>query len=415
MGCSGSKPEDTELGGTAAEAPKMPPKTPKKPAATPTRSDAEPMELMTGPTTPMRPAADPGTPGAAPTPNLPATPAALEDIALEEAAEEEVSALAAAPAADPEPPAVDWAAVDWKEKLSAEEFRVLREKKTEARGGEYDMFYPPEGYFICRGCGSALFSADAKFKSGCGWPSFDRCYTGSVRLEADLSHGMQRRELVCATCNGHLGHLFSGEKATDIDQRHCVNTMSIKFVKAPPPETLVENGEALDTTAVDKLLQAAGPSAGGQGAASVKPPSDLDLSEPGLAADWAAARAWERGWCLCSYAVDSKAKIVPVSKGDGGFDELRAALRERQDAVNYAAAATTVDGRLRFVFLCYIGESTSAIKRGRAAMHAPHMEKFFDGTVGAIPVLTSSDELENAHVNGLLKQLCKGSKEAVIR
>ena len=302
------------------------------------------------------------------------------------------------------------------EKLSADEYKVLREKQTEKPGGEYDFFYPPEGYFICRGCGSALFSAAAKFKSGCGWPSFDRCYAGAVRLEVDLSHGLQRRELCCATCGGHLGHLFTGEKATQIDQRHCVNSMSIKFIKAPAPETLVENGGAIDTADIDKQLQAARPAAGSkQGAASVKPPSDLDLSDAGLLADWSAARASDSGWCVCSYAEGSKAKIVPVAKGEGGFGELRATLRQREDAVNYAACAAVVDGRSRFVFLCYIGASTSAIKRGRASMHAPHMDKFFDGTAGALPVLTSPDELELAHMNALLLQLFKGSKEAVMR
>ena len=309
-----------------------------------------------------------------------------------------------------------WDAVDWKEKLTMDEYKVLREKQTEKRGGEYDdMFMPPEGYFICRGCGSALFSAAAKFKSGCGWPSFDRCYTGAVKLEADLTHGMARREIICATCSGHLGHLFTGEKATDMDQRHCVNSISLKFVKAPPPETLVENGEALDTSAVDKHLNASGTGAGSkQGAASVKPPSDLDLSEPGLAADWAAARTSERGWCMCSYAPQSKSKIVPIARGEGGYGELLAALREREDSVNYAACAASVDGRQRFVFLCYVGASTTAIKKGRAAMHAPYMDKFFDGTAGALPVITSSEELETNHVNGLLLQLCKGSKEALM-
>lgn len=351
------------------------------------------------------------------TPFLPLTHPA-EDVASGEpsAAAVPVPEAAAPEQEKEEPPVVDWDAVDWKEKLTMDEYKVLREKQTEKRGGEYDdMFMPPEGYFICRGCGSALFSAAAKFKSGCGWPSFDRCYTGAVKLEADLTHGMARREIICATCSGHLGHLFTGEKATDMDQRHCVNSISLKFVKAPPPVTLVENGEALDTIAVDKHLNASGTGAGSkQGAASVKPPSDLDLSEPGLAADWAAARTSERGWCMCSYAPQSKSKIVPIARGEGGYGELLAALREREDSVNYAACAASVDGRQRFVFLCYVGASTTAIKKGRAAMHAPYMDKFFDGTAGALPVITSSEELETNHVNGLLLQLCKGSKEALM-
>ena len=77
--------------------------------------------------------------------------------------------------------------------------------------------------------------------------------------------------------------------------------------------------------------------------------------------------------------------------------------------------AASVDGRQRFAFLCYIGENTSALRRGRAAMHSQHVEKFYDGTVGAFPAITSSSELETAHVNKLLMQLCKGAKEAVVR
>jgi methionine-R-sulfoxide reductase len=90
------------------------------------------------------------------------------------------------------------------------------------------------GYFKCRACSSPLFAAAAKFKSGCGWPAFDRCYVGSIILEVDVSHGMARREVVCARCRSHLGHLFVGEGATPTNQRHCVNSLSIKFVKESP-------------------------------------------------------------------------------------------------------------------------------------------------------------------------------------
>ena len=93
--------------------------------------------------------------------------------------------------------------------------------------------------------------------------------------------------------------------------------------------------------------------------------------------------------------------------------EMRTALVE--DAVNYGVLPATVDGRLRFVFICYIGEATSAMKRGRAAMHSPYVEKYFDGTVGSLPTLTEQNDLEEAHLNALLKQLCKGAKEVAIR
>jgi len=305
---------------------------------------------------------------------------------------------------------------EWKMKLTPEEYKILREKGTEAAGtGEYDRFAPTQGYFVCRACGNPLFSAQAKFKSGCGWPAFDRCYVGSVKQQADLSHGLRRVELVCVECKSHLGHLFSGEKLTENDQRHCVNSRSLKFVSEPEPDWLVGRGESkLDTAAVDRqLAKATTPAGGGAGSTSARPKSDLNLDDPALAAAWAEARGKDGGWCICSYKANSKNVIEAVAHGEAGCAELKAALLE--EAVNYGVLPATVDGRPRKVVFCYIGECASAMKRGRAAMHAPHVEKYFDGTVGALPTLTARDELEDANLNSLLKQLCKGSKEAAVR
>ena len=121
---------------------------------------------------------------------------------------------------------------EWKENLQPNEYEVLRQKGTEPQGGEYDKFYPKpgEGYFACRGCRAPLYSAEAKFNSGCGWPAFDKCYAGAVETTVDESHGMQRIEITCANCAGHLGHVFVGEVA-HIKERHCVNSVSVKFVK----------------------------------------------------------------------------------------------------------------------------------------------------------------------------------------
>lgn len=120
---------------------------------------------------------------------------------------------------------------DWRAALSTQEYNVLREKGTEYPGtGEYDRFYPSEGHFVCAGCGNALYSAESKFKSGCGWPAFDKCYVGGVKTETDSTLGMRRVEIMCAKCDGHLGHVFEGEKMTDTNERHCVNSVSVKFV-----------------------------------------------------------------------------------------------------------------------------------------------------------------------------------------
>jgi peptide-methionine (R)-S-oxide reductase len=113
--------------------------------------------------------------------------------------------------------------------LTSEEKRVIEGKGTEAPySGEYDDFYPPEGIFICKRCNSPLFDAKYKFKSGCGWPSFDEFFEDAVKETPDAD-GM-RTEITCNTCGAHLGHVFRGEQLTDKNTRHCVNSLSIKFV-----------------------------------------------------------------------------------------------------------------------------------------------------------------------------------------
>lgn len=113
-------------------------------------------------------------------------------------------------------------------KLTPAEEAVIEHKDTERPfSGEYDDFYK-EGTYVCRRCNNPLYSSAAKFKSGCGWPSFDDEVKGSVKrtLDADGS----RVEITCANCGAHLGHVFTGEGLTAKDTRHCVNSLSIKFI-----------------------------------------------------------------------------------------------------------------------------------------------------------------------------------------
>lgn len=120
---------------------------------------------------------------------------------------------------------------EWKSALTPEEYNVIRCKGTEPPGptSEYNAFAPKSGYFVCRACQNPLYSAEAKFHSGCGWPAFDRCYTGSVITQADPSLGRLRTEILCARCGGHLGHVFHGERLAETDERHCVNSLSIQY------------------------------------------------------------------------------------------------------------------------------------------------------------------------------------------
>ncbi len=121
---------------------------------------------------------------------------------------------------------------EWRRELTPEQYRVLRQKGTERAfsGALVDDHAP--GSFLCAGCGEELFSAETKFESGSGWPSFWRpAKDGVVEEEHDVSHGMRRAEVHCARCGGHLGHRFpDGPKPTG--QRYCINSASLK--KAPP-------------------------------------------------------------------------------------------------------------------------------------------------------------------------------------
>ena len=112
--------------------------------------------------------------------------------------------------------------------LTSEEKRVIEDKGTEkAFTGEYDNFYE-DGTFICRRCNAPLFSSKAKFDAGCGWPAFDENFPDAVERIPDPDG--QRTEIACANCHAHLGHVFEGERLTDTNTRHCVNSLSIRFI-----------------------------------------------------------------------------------------------------------------------------------------------------------------------------------------
>ena len=114
--------------------------------------------------------------------------------------------------------------------LTPEERHVIEHKGTERPfTGEYDNFYE-SGMYICRRCNAELYRSDDKFDAHCGWPAFDKEVPGAVKRLADPD-GF-RVEIECANCGGHLGHVFDGEGFTPTNSRHCVNSLSMRFVRA---------------------------------------------------------------------------------------------------------------------------------------------------------------------------------------
>lgn len=115
---------------------------------------------------------------------------------------------------------------EWQKMLTPEQYKVLREKGTEAPfTGEY-VHEKADGTYACAACGNPLFSSDAKFDSGTGWPSFDQALPDAVETHVDSSHGMARTEITCARCGSHLGHIFD-DGPTATGKRYCINSVCL--------------------------------------------------------------------------------------------------------------------------------------------------------------------------------------------
>jgi|SRR5688572_29079020 len=127
---------------------------------------------------------------------------------------------------------IDRTEEEWKKALTPEEYRILREKGTEPPGSGELYHNTEKGMYVCRACGAELFSSDAKYDSGSGWPSFWQAVDPSkITKTADGSLGMIRTEITCARCGSHLGHVFDDGPKETTGKRFCVNSMSLKFRK----------------------------------------------------------------------------------------------------------------------------------------------------------------------------------------
>ena len=119
---------------------------------------------------------------------------------------------------------------EWRAELSDLEYYILRKAGTETAGTSELLYIKEKGTYTCAGCGAALFRSENKFKSGTGWPSFDREIEGQVAYDVDYKIGYKRTEEHCATCGGHLGHVFEDGPRQTTGLRHCINGAALNFV-----------------------------------------------------------------------------------------------------------------------------------------------------------------------------------------
>ena len=119
---------------------------------------------------------------------------------------------------------------EWQSILSSEEYYVLRQAGTERPFTSHLLKNKEKGTYVCAACQTPLFKSEHKFKSGTGWPSFDREIKGNVAFDVDYKTGYERKEEHCATCGGHLGHVFNDGPSNTTGERHCINGAALKFI-----------------------------------------------------------------------------------------------------------------------------------------------------------------------------------------
>ena len=129
-------------------------------------------------------------------------------------------------------PRVDLTEDEWRQKLTPEQFEVLRAKRTKPPFTGKLLYNDEAGEYTCAACGNVLFDSSTKFEAHCGWPNFYDAKPGSIVLSKDSSHHMVRTEVTCANCGGHIGHVFDDSPEQPTGLRFCVNSAALQFLPA---------------------------------------------------------------------------------------------------------------------------------------------------------------------------------------
>jgi len=121
---------------------------------------------------------------------------------------------------------------EWRAILTPDQYFILRQKGTDRPGDYGYTTHFEKGTYLCAACNTQLFASNSKYESHCGWPSFDDAIPGKVKFVSDKTLGIARTEIICKTCDGHLGHIFDDGPKETTGKRYCVNSTSITFVKS---------------------------------------------------------------------------------------------------------------------------------------------------------------------------------------